>query len=166
MTSSVGFPAGGSILAVALSLLAGPAWAQAPITDTAVRAFVADQERAWNAGQLDRYFAGFTPESRFTDQAYVGDKPPALYGTSTLAEARVQARQAFARSRIRETGQVTRVSTAADGRSARVVSSVTSTIETGRKVRRLCAYRGQALVLRGGRLLSSGRTDTFFKCRR
>jgi hypothetical protein len=153
-------------LALLLVLIAGPACAQAPITEVTARAFVARQEAAWNAGQLDRYFAGFTPGARFTDQAYVGDKPPVPYGTSTLAEARTQAAQAFNRSKIREVGQVTRVRIAADGRSARVVSSLTSTIETKGKVRRLCAYRGQALVLQGGRLLSNGKTDTFFKCSR
>lgn len=153
-------------LALLLALAAGPAAAQAPLSEAAARAFVARQEAAWNAGQLDRYFAGFTPAARFTDQAYVGDKPPVPYGTSTLAEARAQAARAFARSKIRETGQVTRVQVAADGRSARVVSSVVSTVETDGKARRLCAYRGQALVLQGGRLLSNGKTDTFFKCSR
>lgn len=158
-------------LALLLALAAGPAAAQAPLTqatltEAAARAFVTRQEAAWNAGQLDRYFAGFTPAARFTDQAYVGDKPPVPYGTSTLAEARAQAARAFARSKIHETSQVTRVQVAADGRSARVVSSVVSTVETDGKARRLCAYRGQALVLQGGRLLSNGKTDTFFKCSR
>lgn len=153
-------------LALVLVLAGGPAAAQAPVTEAAARAFVARQEAAWNAGQLDRYFAGFTPSATFTDQAYVGDKPPVPYGTSRLAEAKTQAARAFARSKIRETGHVTRVQVAADGRSARVVSSVASTVETAGKVRSLCAYRGQALVLQGGRLLSNGKTDTFFKCSR
>jgi hypothetical protein len=145
-------------------LFAAPALAQPAITEAQVRAFVARQEAAWNAGELDRYFAGFTPQARFTDQAYVGDKPPASYGTSTVAQARAQARKALARATTREAGRVTRVRIAADGRSAQVVSYVTSTVDAGGKVRRLCAYRGQALVLGGGRLLSTGQTDTFFKC--
>jgi len=147
-----------------LALAATPAAAQPAITDAQARAFVARQEAAWNAGDLDRYFAGFTPQARFTDQAYVGDKPPVPYGTSTLAQARAQARKTLARSKTREAGGVTRIRIAADGRSAQVVSNVTSTVDTGGKVRRLCAYRGQALVLRGGKLLSNGQTDTFFKC--
>lgn len=147
-------------------LAATPALAQPAITDAQARAFVARQELAWNAGRLDAYFAAFTPQARFTDQAYVGDKPPVPYGTSTLAQARAQARKALAGSKRRETGQVTRVRIAADGRSAQVVSSVASTVEAAGKLRRLCAYRGQALVLRGGQLLSNGHTDTFFKCSR
>lgn len=147
-----------------IALAATPALAQPAITDAQVRAFVARQEAAWNAGDLDRYFAGFTPQARFTDQAYVGDKPPVPYGTSTLAEARTQARKALARARSREAGRITRLRIGADGRSAQVVSNVASTVDSGGKVRHLCAYRGQALVLRGGRLLSNGQTDTFFKC--
>lgn len=147
-----------------IALAATPALAQPAITDAQVRAFVARQEAAWNAGDLDRYFAGFTPRARFTDQAYVGDKPPVPYGTSTLAEARTQARKALARARSREAGRITRLRIGADGRSAQVVSNVASTVDSGGKVRHLCAYRGQALVLRGGRLLSNGQTDTFFKC--
>ena len=151
-------------LLLALAAAPSPAMAQSAITDAQVRTFMARQEAAWNAGELDRYFAGFTPQARFTDQAYVGDKPPVPYGTSTLAQARTQARKARARAKIRETGRVTRIQIGADGRSARVVSNVASTVDTGGKVRHLCAYRGQALVLRGGRLLTMGQTDTFFKC--
>lgn len=147
-----------------VAFAAPPALAQPAITDAQVRAFVARQEAAWNAGELDRYFAGFTPQARFTDQAYVGDKPPVPYGTSTVAEARAQARKTLARAKTREAGRVTSVRIAADGRSAQVVSNVASTVDTGGKVRHLCAYRGQALVLSGGRLLSTGQTDTFFKC--
>jgi len=151
-------------LSLLIALLATPAQAQPAITDAQVRAFVTRQEAAWNAGDLDRYFAGFTPQARFTDQAYVGDKPPVPYGTSTLAQAQAQARKALARARSREAGQVTKIHIAANGRSAQVVSNVASTVDSGGKVRHLCAYRGQALVLSGGRLLSNGQTDTFFKC--
>lgn len=150
---------------VALTLTAGlnPAHAQTAITETAVRAFVARQQAAWNADDHDRYFAGFTPEARFTDQAYVGDKPPVPYGTSTLAQARVQARRM--RGKAREAVEVTRVEIAPDGRSARMRARVGSTVETDGRVRRLCASRMQTLVLAGGRLRSTGKTDTFVKCR-
>lgn len=151
-------------LSLVLALIATPALAQPAITEAQVRAFLARQEAAWNAGELDRYFAGFTPQARFTDQAYVGDKPPVPYGTSTLTEARTQARKALARSRTRQANRITRVRIAADGRSAQVVSHVASTVDTGGKVRHLCAYRGQAILLSGGRLLSNGQTDTYFKC--
>jgi len=148
----------------ALLALATPAHAQPAITDAAARAFVARQQDAWNAGALDRFFDAFTPDARFTDQAYVGDKPPVPYGTSTLAEARAQSRRARAKGAARETGRIVSVRIGADGRSAQVVSRIEAAVTADGKTRRLCASRGQALVLRGGRILSTGQTDTFFKC--
>jgi hypothetical protein len=142
-------------------LLATPAAAQPRITDADARAFVARQEQLWNAGDRAGYFAAFTPDARFTDQAYVGEgKPPVPYGTSTLAEARAQSRKA-AGSKPHESGRVTRVAIAADGRSARVEASIFSTVKT----RRLCAARVQTLVLAAGRLRSTGQTDTYIRCR-
>jgi hypothetical protein len=145
-------------------LSAGPALGQAArITEADVHAFAARQELAWNAGDLDRYFAGFTPDARFTDQAYVGDKPPVPYGTSTLAQAKAQAGRTKVRSR--ERGEVRRIELAADGRSARVTSRVGSVVESDGKARRLCASRVQTLTLAGGALRSTGQTDTYVKCR-
>lgn len=149
-----------------LLLLSGPALAEARLTDGQVRAFVARQEQAWNAGALDRYFSAFTPDARFTDQAYVGDKPPVLYGTSTLAQARAQARRAGRDTKTREAGQLLRVEIAADGRSARIASNETSIVEKAGRTRRLCATRTQTLDFSGGRVRSRGQTDTFIKCPR
>ncbi|WP_296595160.1 nuclear transport factor 2 family protein [Phenylobacterium sp.] len=153
-----------ALLASTLALLAVPALAAPALTDASVRAFVAAQQDAWNAGALDRYFGAFTPEARFTDQAYVGDKPPVPYGTSTLAEARAQSRQARAKGPSREAGRIVSIRIAADGRTAQVVSRIEATVRADGRTRRLCAARGQALVLRGGRILSTGQTDTFYKC--
>ena len=148
-------------LVLLFALLAAPALGEPRISEPQVRAFVLRQEQAWNAGQLSRYFAAFTPDARFTDQAYVGEgKPPVPYGTSTLAQARALARKSAA-SKPHETGRVTRIAIAADGRSARVSSSVFSTV----KARRLCAARVQTLVLTGGQLRSTGQTDTYIRCR-
>jgi hypothetical protein len=146
------------------TLAAGSAQAQAArVTEADIHAFAARQEQAWNAGDLDRYFAGFTADARFTDQAYVGDKPPVPYGTSTLAEAKAQARRAAGKSR--ERGEIRRIEIAPDGRSARVTSRVGSTVEaSGKPPRRLCASRLQTLVMSGGGLRASGQTDTFVKC--
>ena len=154
-------------LLVLLALLAaGPALGQpARITDADARAFVARQEAAWNTGDFERYFAGFTPDARFTDQAYVGaDKPPVPYGTSTLVQAKAQAKRTASRSR--ERGEVRRIEIAADGRSAKVTSRVGSTVTTAGKARRLCASRVQTLTLasRGG-VRATGQTDTFVNCR-
>ena len=151
-------------LAVLLCLIAAPALAQSGrITDADVHAFVARQEQAWNAGDLDRYFAGFTADARFTDQAYVGDKPPVPYGTSTLAQAKAQARRKAARSR--ERAEVRRIEVAADGRSARVTARVGSAVTSAGRTRRLCASRVQTLTLTAGRLRSTGQTDTYVNCR-
>ena len=151
-----------AILLSALVFLAAPAQAQT-LTDESARAFVARQERAWNDRELDRYFDGFTPDATFTDQAYVGDKPPVPYGSSSVTEARALARRAAARSR--QAQEVLRVEIAPDGRSARVVSRVGSTVTAGGKTRRLCASRVQVLIAAGGRLRAASQTDTYVKCR-
>lgn len=151
-------------LALLLALAATSALAQgARITEADIRAFVARQEQAWNAGDFDRYFAGFSAGARFTDQAYVGDKPPVPYGTSTLAQAKAQARRSASRSR--ERGEIRSVEIAADGRSAKVTSRVGSAVTEKGRARRLCASRVQTLTLDGGRLRSTGQTDTYVNCR-
>lgn len=148
----------------ALIMISGPASAQSPpITDANVRAFLARQEQAWNRGEIDRFFAAFTSDARFTDQAYVGNKPPVVYGVSTLAEARAQARRTNARSL--ERGEVRRIDIAPDGRIARITSRVGSTMTADGRTRRLCASRTQTLTLINGRLRSTGQTDTYVNCR-
>lgn len=152
-------------LILILALAAGPAAAQAPITEAEARAFVARQERLWNAGDLDGYFAGFARNATFTDQAYVGDKPPVPYGTSTRDEAERLARRAGARGRSTQTGRVLRVEIAPDGGSARVVLAVGSTVPDGSRVRRLCAARYVTLVRDEGALRASAQVDSYVKCR-
>lgn len=154
------------LTAVTASGAVGATPAAAEIREADARAFVARQEAAWNAGQLDRYFANFTTDATFTDQAYVGDKPPVPYGTSTRDEARANARKAFAKTPTpREAGRVLRVEMAPDGRSARVVSVVGSTVWDQGRARKLCATRHQALIETKAGLRSVSRTDTYVKCR-
>ena len=153
------------VLAIAL-LIASPAFTQGAITDAAARAFIARQERAWNSGDLAAYFAGYAPGATFTDQAYVGDKPPVPYGTSTLPQARAQVRKALTRSKASETAQIQRITPTADGRAVIVVARVASTLQTAGKTRRLCAVRRQTLISHQGRALSSGKTDTYYPCPR
>lgn len=146
-----------------LALAATPATAQ--VRDVDARAFAARQEAAWNAGRLEAYFAAFTPDATFTDQAYVGDKPPVPYGTSTLVEARANARKAFARKPWpREAGRVLRVEATSDS-GARVVSVVGSTVWEAGRPRRLCATRVQVLATVRGELRARSQTDTYVKCR-
>lgn len=154
------------LLLLSLLLLAGPSAAQSGITDAAARAFVARQEQAWNAGDMDAYFAGFAPGATFTDQAYVGDKPPVPYGTSTLAEARRQARKTLARSKSRETSQVLRVVAGTDRSSVMIVTRVSASVGTAGRTRHLCAIRRQRLVLHRAAPRSTGATDTYYPCPR
>ena len=145
-----------------LLLIAGPAFGQARMGEADARAFVARQEQAWNAGALDRYFAAFTPDARFTDQAYVGDKPPVSYGTATLAQARLQAGKSRPGAKPQEAGRILRIALTRDGHTAQVESSVVSRVGG----RRLCATRMQTLILAHGTLRSRGQTDTYIRCRR
>ena len=148
------------IVAVAVA-----ASAPAQITDPQVRAFVERQARAWNAGDLAAYFATFTPRARFTDQALGNDNRVVLYGVSTLAQARAQARRVFASSQVRETSVITSITIAPDGRRARVVDNEISEITKGGKLRRVCGHSVADLVLTPAGLRSTGQTDTIVRCR-
>ncbi|MET0274293.1 MAG: hypothetical protein ABW360_15000 [Phenylobacterium sp.] len=147
----------GLLLAVALAAAPG-------LTDASVRAFVARQERAWNSGDLAAYFALYTPDARFTDQARTPDGKVVPYGVSTATQARAQTRAFLKTSKVRETGQVVRIDIAPDGRSARVVAREVSVIATPARTRRSCAERVQTVVLRGAALRSTGQTDTVVRC--
>ena len=151
-------------LVLALMILAGPALA-AGLTEAQVRVFVAAQSRAWNAGDLTAYFATFTPEARFTDQALGNDNKVVPYGVSSLAQARAQTRKVMAKSKLRETATVTSVSLAPGGRGARVSASTVSEIATGGAVRRVCALRIETLIVTPAGLKASGQTDTIVRCR-
>jgi len=150
-----------ALLAAGLLAAAAPA----RLTDADVRAFVARQERAWNAGDVATWAGLFTSDARFTDQARSGREMVA-YGTSTLPQARQQAQRFFSQSKVRESGQVQRVEIQPDGRAARVVVRKVSRIEAAGRVRLSCAESVQTLVLAGGRILSRGRTDTLYRCPR
>jgi hypothetical protein len=152
-------------LVLVLTLIAAPALAASRITDPAVPAVGAPQEQAWNAGDLEAYFAGFTAQARFTDQAYVGDKPPVLYGVSTRAEAKAQAKKARARGGSREAARIVRIAIAADGQSATVQMVVGSRVVQDGRSRRMCASRTLDLTLDAGVLKGGDQTDTYVKCR-
>lgn len=155
--------------AIILSLCAAPAHAapltDAPLTDAQVRAFVARQEKSWNAGDLDAYFAGFRRDAVFTDQYRTPAGQLVPYGSSTLAQARVQTRKFRATSKVAETNQILRIALTPDAR-AQVLARVTSIIQGPQGRRTTCAERRQELVMAAGRLRSRGRTDTFMRCAR
>jgi hypothetical protein len=157
-------PGFGPLLAAAL-LAAAPAWG-AGLTEAQVRDFVAQQERAWNAGALDAYFGAFRPDAVFTDQYRTPGGEIVPYGSSTLGEAKAHSRKFRATAKVSETGEIVRVALGADGRSAQVVSHVVSRTQSAKSVRVTCAERRQDLVLAAGRLRSQGQTDTFSRCPR
>jgi hypothetical protein len=147
-------------------LIAGPAAAAAPLTEPQVRTFVERQSRAWNAGDLAGYFATFTPDARFTDQALGNDNRIVPYGVSTLAQARTQARKTLAKSKVREATVITAVAIAPDGRSARVTARTNSEIAgPGATPRQVCAVRVATVDLTPSGLRTSGQTDTIVRCR-
>lgn len=152
-------------LALLLALLATAAHAApARVTEPAARAFVDRQSKAWNAGDLAAYFALFTPDAKFTDQARAKDGRVVPYGTSTLAEARVQVRKSRASQAVQETSVVRQVRIAADGKSAAVVVATDTKLTTRGRTRRICAERAMTLVATPAGLRSRGQTDTIAPC--
>jgi len=149
------------LLLIATAAQAAPA----RLTEPEVRAFVARQSKAWNAGDLAGYFALFTKEARFTDQARSKDGRLVPYGTSTVAEARAQAKRSLSTTRVRETTTLRQVQIAADGKSARVVAAEDTTLTTGARTRRLCAERVMTLIATPAGVRSQGQTDTITPCR-
>jgi hypothetical protein len=153
-----------SILAFAA---ASPATAApARLAQPQVRAFVERQSQAWNAGDLAAYFATFTPDARFTDQALGNDNKVVPYGVSSVAQARTQARKTLAKSKVRETTAVTAVSLAPDGRSARVTANTRSEITAaGAAPRQVCAMRVATVAQTPQGLRTTAQTDTIVRCR-
>jgi len=154
-------------LALLATILTLPLAAHAAprLTEPEVRAFVDRQSKAWNAGDLAGYFALYARGSTFTDQGRAKDGRTALYGTSTMAEARAQARRTFAGAKVRETSAIRAVRIAPDGTSAVVDLTVDTAITKGARTRRSCAERTQTLVATPAGLRSKGQTDTVVFCR-
>ncbi|THD77182.1 MAG: hypothetical protein E7812_14625 [Phenylobacterium sp.] len=153
-------------LATALAAFAQPALAApARLSEAQVRAFVERQSKAWNGGDLTAYFALFTPDARFRDQALGSDDKVYPYGTSSLAEARARSGKAFAGRRIQEATTIRGVTLAPDGRSANLAADVVTTIAGGPGARRSCARREQVVVATPQGPRSTGETDTVVRCR-
>ena len=129
-----------------------------------MRTFVARQEQAWNARELDRYFANFAPEAVLTDQARAADGRIVPYGSSTRAQAMIQARKFLKTSKSLDRAAVQQVRITPGGDGARVILFRTSRLETAGKVRNLCAVSVQTLARSAGRLRTTAQTDTFVKC--
>ncbi len=143
-----------------LALLLLAAAAPARLTEAHVRAFVAEQAKAWT-GDVDAYFATFTPEARFTDLALANDNSIVPYGSSSVTEARALVRKSRSQGGFREDLSVDSVVLAPDGRGARVSAHVVSTAAG----RRSCAQRIETVALTTKGLRATGQTDTIVRCR-
>lgn len=155
----------GLAVAAALLVAGGEAQAASRLTEAQARAFAARQEAAWNARDLDKFFATFTKDAVFTDQTRDPKRGLIPYGSSGLAKARQQSAAFLAKSTSVERGTVDKVEIAADGQSARLTGREITTVTTGGRTRRVCADTEQTLVLVGGTLRSKGQTDTVVRCR-
>jgi hypothetical protein len=139
--------------------------APAGLREAEVRAFVGRQSQAWNAGQLAAYFGLFTADATFTEQGRARDGRVVPYGTSTLAEARAQARRSLVAARVHETTAIQAIEIAPDGRSARITAGEDTTLAAAGRTRRICAERVQTVVATPAGLRSKGQTDTVVRCR-
>lgn len=151
--------------ALAISLIATGVQA-APIAEKDVRALVERQREAWSRGDLDTYFATFAANARFTDQARGSDNAIVPYGSSSLAEARRNARRAFLKGRIVETVAIKAVAISKDGRGAAVVADVHTRLEGPQGVRQSCAERLEAFAQTSRGLRAVSQTDTLVRCKR
>ena len=153
-------------LLLAAALIAPPAEAAPRLTEAQARAFAKNQEAAWNARDLDAYFALFTRDAVFVDQTrdvkHGGMIP---YGTSTLPKARAQAAKFLAGATSIERGTIDKVEISQDGTSARLVGREVTTVQSKGRTRKACADTEQTLVLVGGQIRSKGQTDTITRCR-
>lgn len=155
----------GLFLAAAAILAPAPALA-AGLGEAQVRAFVAEQQRNWNAGAIDAWAAGFRPDATFTDQYRTPAGQVVPYGTSTLSQARAQSRKFRASSKISETGEIVSIAIAHDGRTAQAISRVVTRTEGPKGLKVSCVERRQELVAGANGVRSKGQTDTFSRCRR
>ena len=156
-----------SLIAALFVLLPATAMAAAPsrLDEAQVRAFVSRQSKAWNAGDLEGFYALFTPDAVFSDSARAPDGEVFPYGSSGLSEAKAQSQRALAGAKAHETTTIRSVAIARDGGSARVVSREVSVITAHGRTRRSCAERVQTIVATPKGLRSKGQADSIVRCR-
>ena len=153
-------------LLLAAALIAPPALAAPRLTEAQARAFAQKQEAAWNARDLDGYFALFTKDAVFIDQTRdIKNGGMIPYGRSGVAQARAQATKFLAGATSSERGVIDKVEIARDGASAKLIGREVTTIQSKGRTRRACADTEQTLVLVGGQIRSKGQTDTITRCR-
>jgi hypothetical protein len=133
----------------------------AKLDEPTVRAFATDQEAAWIAHDFDRYYAICAPDAVFVSVHWNGDGT-ITRETRTPAEDRAAAEKYFKShpGKFTADAQIDRIEIAADGLSAHILGHETARIGDAPKPNVLRATTEQTVVLRAGRLLSLGQTDT------
>lgn len=130
------------------------------LDEAAIRAFVADEEAAWNARDFDHYYGLCTPDAAFISLHWNADGS-ITRDQRTVAEDRASAERFFAShpGKVVETDTIDSITMAPDGLSARVLGHGSIRFSSNGKPQVLNAVTDQTLILRDGRILSLGQTD-------
>jgi ketosteroid isomerase-like protein len=139
---------------------ATPPVAPPRLSDATIRAFVVEQEAAWNARDFDHYYSLCTPDAAFISLHWNADGSITREQRSA-AEDRAGAQKFFAShtGKVTETDTIDSITIAPDGLSARVLGHGSIRFSTKGKPQVLNAVTDQTIILRDGHVLSLGQTD-------
>jgi hypothetical protein len=131
------------------------------IDEEAARAFITQQEAAWNAHDFQKFYALCAPEAQFTTK-HVSIEGRIDWERHNVAEDWAAASAFFAAhsDAFREQDAIDRIDIAADGMSAHVVTQESAELGDKTRKARFHATTEQTLVLRHGRILSLGENKT------
>jgi len=132
----------------------------AKLDEPTVRAFASNQQAAWIAHDFDRFYASCAADAVFVSVRWNADGSITRQ-RRTPAEDRAAAEKYFKShpGKFTEVAAIDRIEIAPDGLSARIISRETARIADA-KPGVLRATTEQTVVLRNGRLMSLGQTDT------
>jgi hypothetical protein len=149
----------GVLLASAMMSFGAEAHALQRLDTTSIRAFVREQNRAWNARDFEHFYGMFGPNARLV---IVSDKQgDHSRSVRSLAEDRRESERFFAttHARIQESDTIESIAIAPDGRHARVRVREETRVARGGKTRRLRATTEQELGILHGRIVSLELTE-------
>ena len=130
------------------------------LNEATIRAFVAEEEAAWNARDFDHYYSLCTQDAAFISLHWNADGSITREQRSP-AEDRASAQKFFANhtGKVVETDTIDSITIAPDGLSARVLGHGTIRFLTNGKPEVLNAVTDQTVVLRDGHVFSLGQTN-------
>jgi hypothetical protein len=155
-----------SVMALALFVAAcslmpdfGPRLAR--LDEPTVRTYMKSQTEAWVAHDFDRFYGLFSPGAQFVSVRWNGDGT-ITHERRTLDEDRAAAEAYFRLhpGKFTESDAIDRIAIAPDGLSARILGHDTAHIAGTGRPEVLHASTEQTVVLKNGRILSLGQTDT------